>query len=295
MKKFLNTEVRPLPDTVKAGDVLEGVQICPQGDWPHGEIVQHCSAEAFDKIVSSQTGEILVDFEHNAETGGDTTAAAWITNLRFNEASGLIGDFKFTDIGAEAVSRRRLRFLSPAFECEETGEREYTPVRLKSVALTNKPNIPVHCVLNREGLEVSNVEDKPKDPSMDKIKELLGLGAEASEEDVIAAITSLKEEVSTLNSEKEEAEAEAFAKENEEILNKEDAKKAYLLNKEAAKALVAGVKKPVAKTQQVVLNRGVSQFSAPKSFAGDARKELASLPVGERAAFYAAHKSEIDN
>ena len=295
MKKFLNNEARPLPDSVKAGDVLEGVQICPQGDWPHGEIVQHCSAEAFDKIVSSQTGEILVDFEHNAETGGDTTAAAWITNLRFNEESGLIGDFKFTDIGAEAVSQRRLRFLSPAFECEETGEKEYTPVRLKSVALTNKPNIPVHCVLNREGLEVSNVEDKPKDPSMDKIKELLGLGAEASEEDVIAAITSLKEEVSTLNSEKEEAEAEAFAKENEEILNKEDAKKAYLLNKEAAKALVAGVKKPTMKPQMLLNSSKAVMPGKAHTFEGDARAHMASLPPSQRAAFYAAHKSEIDN
>lgn len=295
MKKVLNSTKEPIPETVESGSVIKGVQICPLGKWPNGEVMQDCSKEMLEKVAAAEDGEVLVDFEHNAETGGDTTAAAWVSNLRVDGERGLVGDFKFTDVGAEAVAQRRLRFLSPAFSCDEVSEKMYAPKKLISVALTNKPNIPVHCVLNREGLEVSNVEETTKDPNMDKIKELLGLGAEASEEDIIAAVTALQEQVATLNSEKEEAEAEAFAEENKETLNKEDAKKAYLLNKEAAKALVSGLKKPVAKTQQVVLNRGPSQFSAPKSFAGDARKELASLPVSERAAFYAAHKSEIDN
>lgn len=285
----------PLPDTVQPGGILEGVQICPVGKWPKDGLIQDCSPANLQKVCDNSLNEILVDFEHNAETGGDTTAAAWITNLRVDPERGLVGDFKFTDVGAEAVAQRRLRFLSPAFSSNCSGEKEYAPTRLVSVALTNKPNIPVSCVLNRESPESVNVEDKSRNPNMDKLKDLLGLAPEATDEDVVAAVTALKEEVATLNSEKEEAEAEAFAEENKNILNKEGAKKAYLLNKDVARALAASVVcKAPAKTSQVILNTG-SVMPAVGGFSGDARKELASLPPSERAAFYKAHKNEVDN
>lgn len=56
--------------------------------------------------------EILVEFEHNAETGGDTTAAAWITNLRVDPERGLVGDFKFTDVGVKTLMLIR-KVLAP--------------------------------------------------------------------------------------------------------------------------------------------------------------------------------------
>lgn len=143
----------PLPDrTVAAGDTIEGVQICPVGDWPNSRGTQHCTEEALRNVVAAWEDDggqdVLVDFEHNAEQGGtsDTSAAAWASNLRFEKGRGLVADFRMTDVGAEAVSNRRLRYLSVAWYVNRA-TRE--PTRITSVALTNKPNIPVAPVLNK--------------------------------------------------------------------------------------------------------------------------------------------------
>ena len=109
--------MKELPEKVATGDTLEGVQLCPFGDWPNGGTVQKCDEVAFNKLVEKwrEGGgrEIICDFEHRFEDPSltsDTSAAAWITNLAVNKGRGLVGDLKFTDAGAQAVTSRRLRF-----------------------------------------------------------------------------------------------------------------------------------------------------------------------------------------
>jgi phage I-like protein len=205
-----------------------------------------------------------------------------------------VGDLKFTDAGAQAVTSRRLRFLSPVWTLDADGR----PDRLRSVALTNKPNIPVACVLNRAPQPAKEpVEGKEK--QMDKLKELLGLAPEASEEEIVAAVTALQEQVAQANKEKEDAEAESFAEEHKAVCNKDALKKAYLLNKDAARELVAGLAKPDAGKQPVIPNKpalnslGLTPELKPTKSAGDARAEMAALPPAERAAYFKAHAEEI--
>lgn len=293
---------KELPDFVQCGDVLVAVQLCPFGDWPNGGTVQKCDEVAFNKLVEKwrEGGgrEIICDFEHRFEDPSltsDTSAAAWITNLAVNKERGLVGDLKFTDAGAQAVTSRRLRFLSPVWTLDADGR----PDRLRSVALTNKPNIPVACVLNRAPQpEKEPVEGKEK--QMDKLKELLGLAPEASEEEIVAAVTALQEQVAQANKEKEDAEAESFAEEHKAVCNKESLKKAYLLNKEAAQELVAGLAKPEKPAAPVIANKPTlaslgktPEVKANKS-AADARAEMAALPPAERAKYYKEHAAEID-
>ena len=316
-------------ESVAPGEVIENVQICPVGDFPNGGHNQHCTLEAFENVVATWkklgSKEILVDFEHKCEAGGtsDTSAAAWATNLRVDNKLGLIADFKMTDLGAEAVSNRRLRFLSVAwFVNKETHE----PMVIRSIALTNKPNIPVAPVLNREKSSsrefefekgknsilplqlktptktgVINVEEK-KGPNMDKIKEALGLSPDATDEEILAAIEEAKkakEEAAELkaNAEKAalDAEAEKFAEENKAKCDKAVLKAQYIANKEVAKALVAAIPTPKAPAQ-TILNKGTSD--APKVALTlnkeDARAQMASLPAEKRAEFYQNHKAEID-
>ena len=291
-------------ESVAPGEVIENVQICPVGDFPNGGHNQHCTLEAFENVVATWkklgSKEILVDFEHKCEAGGtsDTSAAAWATNLRVDNKLGLVADFKMTDLGAEAVSNRRLRFLSVAwFVNKETHE----PMVIRSIALTNKPNIPVAPVLNREPSGVINVEEK-KGPNMDKIKEALGLSPDATEEEILAAIEEAKkakEEAAELkaNAEKAalDAEAEKFAEENKAKCDKAVLKAQYIANKEVAKALVAAIPTPKAPVQ-TILNKGTSD--APKVALTlnkeDARAQMASLPAEKRAEFYQNHKAEID-
>ena len=291
-------------ESVAPGETIENVQICPVGNFPNGGREQHCTLEAFENVVATWkklgSKEILVDFEHKCEAGGtsDTSAAAWATNLRVDNKLGLVADFKMTDLGAEAVSNRRLRFLSVAwFVNKETHE----PMVIRSIALTNKPNIPVAPVLNREPSGVVNVEEK-KGPNMDKIKEALGLSPDATDEEILAAIEEAKkakEEAAELkaNAEKAalDAEAEKFAEENKAKCDKAVLKAQYIANKEVAKALVAAIPTPKAPAQ-TILNKGTSD--APKGALTlnkeDARAQMASLPAEKRAEFYQNHKAEID-
>ena len=293
---------KELPEKVNTGDTLEGVQLCPFGDWPNGGTVQKCDEVAFNKLVEKwrEGGgrEIICDFEHRFEDPSltsDTSAAAWITNLAVNKERGLVGDLKFTDAGAQAVTSRRLRFLSPVWTLDADGR----PDRLRSVALTNKPAIPVACVLNRAPQPVTETVEEPERKNMDKLKELLGLAPEASEEEIVAAVTALQEQVAQANKEKEDAEAESFAEEHKAVCNKESLKKAYLLNKEAAKELVAGLAKPEKPAAPVIANKPTlaslgktPEVKANKS-AADARAEMAALPPAERAKYFKEHAEEI--
>lgn len=287
--------------TIAPGETVAGVQICPVGDFPNGENPQHCSEDALRFVVEDWIAngrrEILCDFEHQSEEGGtsDTSAAAWVGNLRVEPGRGLVGDFKFTDLGADAVTNRRLRFLSVGWIVDNKTHR---PLHITSIALTNKPNIPVAPILNKEPQATKNVEDT-KEPEMDKLKEMLGLSPEATEEDVLAAVGKLKEDNAALNKEREEAEADKFAEENQKVCNKETLKAAYLANKELAKSMVAGIVKPepAKEPKQTLLNRAPTATPAVTTKVlnrEDARTQLAALPPEQRAAFYRQHQAEID-
>ena len=114
---------KSLPAKIAPGEVLPGVQICPFGTWPKaGKPDQVCDAAALAAVVdawrAADEKEVLCDFEHKSEEESEfsyTAAAAWIANLRVDGARGLVGDFKFTEAGAKAVTDRALRFLSPVF------------------------------------------------------------------------------------------------------------------------------------------------------------------------------------
>lgn len=284
---------------LSAGDILPGVQICPVGDFPNGEDKQHCSVEALNKVVEAwkQEGEkeILVDFEHQSEEGGtsDTSAAAWVSNVRVEKDRGLVGDFMFTDVGADAVRNRRLRFLSVGwFVNRETGE----PMKITSIALTNKPNIPVAPILNKGEGENPTVEDNKEDPNMDKIKEALGLAPEATEDDVLerikAALAKNKEADEAAKKAEQaalEKEADEFAEANSKKCNKEVLKAQYLANKDVAKALVAGIP-DAPSTPQQILNKN----QAKEPVKSDLVKELNKLPAGEaRVKFVTEHAAEF--
>ena len=181
MKKDLGINAALMPPMYVANSVqtIEGdaplsVQLAPFGefkgvlnkaDGKKTPIVQHLDQAAFERILNAWNAagspELLVDADHLSCEGGSTKAFAWASNLRI-EDGGLYADFRFTDAGRAAVNAREYRFVSPVFNCDKNGEA----VGLQSVALTNRPNLPVSCVLNRESTGVTNVEDNEGKPNM---------------------------------------------------------------------------------------------------------------------------------
>lgn len=261
--ELIRNTTTQMPDrTVEPGELVENVQICPVGDFPHGDSQQHCTLEALRNVVADWkrrgSKEILVDFEHRSEETDDTSAAAWVSNVRVDPERGLVGDFRMTDSGAEAISNRRLRFLSVSWL---VNKQSYEPIRISTIALTNKPNIPVDPILNKDpDPGVKEVEGK-KGSNMDikKITQALGLPDDADEATVLAAIKKgqdAKAENATLKQNALEKEAEDFAEENSKKCNKEVLKAQYIANKEVAKALVAGIPDGAAAPDQKILNKG---------------------------------------
>ncbi len=128
---------------------------------------------------------------------------------------------------------------------------------------------------------------------MDKLKELLGLPAEATDDEVAAAVTALQEKVANSDREKEEAEAESFAEQNKAKCDKAVLKAQYLANKEVAKALVAAMPEPKA-PEPAPAQQLLNKDAAKTPEASDVVKELNKLPAGEaRVKFVMAHAKEL--
>ena len=286
------------------GDAPLAVQLAPFGefdgilnktDGTKTPIVQHLNQAAFERILNawSQSGspELLVDADHLSCGGGSTKAYAWASNLRVEEG-GLYADFKFTAAGRAAVNAREYRFVSPVFKCDENGEA----VGLESIALTNRPNLPVSCVLNRETAGVVNVEDNKGKTKMEKLLSTLGLGPDASEDAAVAAVEALKKKVADLEAASLEAEAEKFADENKDrIENRKAVIDLYVKNgKEVAEAFLAAFKAPAKapeKPAQTILNSKTVQTPAAVS---PLREGLAKCKnAAERCAYVTAHAAEF--
>ena len=268
-----------MPKSVKGGEEIE-VLVSPLGTFPHPDGEQICTREAFDALVAKwrEDGEpeILVDFDHASEMGGATEAAAWATKLSSDD-EGLHAVFKMTDKGAEALTATRYRYLSPAWYVDEEGR----PAELSTIALTNRPNLPVPRLLNRKPTEAAPATNAEGDahlpdpasagegnppeegnttnesnPDMDKLREILGLAAEATDEEVYAAVEALRSERDALKAEKAEAEAAAEAarldaeadkfvdEQGDKVADREACKNAYKRDPEGTRALFNAIRLP---------------------------------------------------
>ena len=197
------------------------VQLSPFGEFTlrdggkRNGTTQHCTRAAFEAMVANWRAQgapdVLVDVDHASATGGSTEAAAWAKNMRV-EDDGLCADFELTPRGRELVEGRSYRFVSPGWTLADDG----TPLALCSVALTNRPNLPVKPVVNADdagGRDPDDPTTATKGTAMDlkKIAAALGLPETATEDEVIAAIASMKDAQAQAAEEAANAKAEEFA------------------------------------------------------------------------------------
>lgn len=302
-----------LPDKVAAGGEID-VQLAPLGDWSQTvngkRITQRFDEAACAEVVRNFRGEILVDADHRStKPDGDTSAYAWVTALRADPAQGLVGTMRFTDKGAAAVNAREYRFVSVSWYLDPDGR----PRELDSVALTNRPNLPVRPVVNREGAGETQSADigetqaadggatQQRKPEMEELKTLLGLAADATDDQVVAAAKALKERLDAIEAQAKDAEAERFAAENSAKCDKATLKDAYLKSPEVAKALVANMKAPAAAPAAALpdFTKGrapapVVNSAAPGKGAdpAEAYKHYAAMPEGPEKEAYLANNAQ---
>lgn len=198
------------------------VQLSPFGEYTLNDggkkdgTVQHCTREAFAALVANWRAagspDVLVDVDHASARGGTTEAAAWCNALEVGD-DGLYGVFNLTPRGRELVENRAYRFVSPGWTLSEEG----TPTRLCSVALTNRPNLPVRPVVNAGGAGgqdpegPNNQQEGTTAMDLTKIAAALGLTETATEDEILSAIKAMRDAREQAAEEAANARAEKFA------------------------------------------------------------------------------------
>jgi phage I-like protein len=191
------------------------IHVAPLGEFPHSSgVVQVIDSRAVKQMVERFDNDarkenfpgLLVDFDHfSDDQGKPSEAAGWISKLEARKA-GLFANVRWSDVGQTAVMGGRYRLVSPVFNRKDTealtnstkpGER-LRPIRLVKVALTNDPNLRgMEPLSNRSGTTPAAETTNEPTTKMQTVLTKLGLAAEASEETVLAAVTTISNRATT--------------------------------------------------------------------------------------------------
>ncbi|MQT14395.1 phage protease [Segnochrobactrum spirostomi] len=143
-------------------------------------------AEAVIHASMADGAKLPIDENHAfdlaAPKGLPAPARGWIVELQ-SRPNGIWGRVEWTPTGATLVAERAYRGLSPAIAVR-TADRTIAAVLRAS--LTNDPNLPLTSLHSRSPLM-----------DLDALRTALGLGADATEADVLAAIAAQRTAVST--------------------------------------------------------------------------------------------------
>lgn len=112
-----------------------------------------------------------------APLGQSAPARGWIVALQARE-DGIWGQVEWTPTGRELIETHAYRYISPVIGHSRDGRIS----RILRASLVNRPNMRGLTALHQEGaMSLQN-----------RLAELIGLNAEASDDDIVAAVTGLK-------------------------------------------------------------------------------------------------------
>ena len=189
-----------LPIEVK--EIPEIIRILPIGEVKSRKgdfIVDDESIELIKLYFSERKVDLVIDYEHQSLDNTQAPAAGWITEIG-SEDGAVTAKVRWTDKAGEYLRNREYRYLSPVVLVRKSDRKA---VAVQSVALTNTPAIDgMFPVVN--SLTGDDDNEEPKEEKMD-IKELallLGLGENATEEDIKKRIAEIKEKAENQAEEK---------------------------------------------------------------------------------------------
>jgi len=167
--------------------VPEEIRILPYGhvESRKGPFeVDELSYKEISQYFKERKLDVVIDYEHQTLEGVQAPAAGWVKSLSYKPGDGIYGIVEWTDKAKEYLKSKEYRYLSPVIARRKTDGRA---VQLHSIGLTNTPAI--------DGMEaiVNSLNTKFGGNEMDlkQIALALGLGEDATEEQIIEAIKSL--------------------------------------------------------------------------------------------------------
>ncbi|HOM53897.1 MAG TPA: phage protease [Phycisphaerae bacterium] len=197
-------------------DTPDRFQIAPAGmvKTTKGEFMVDEQAYSLIKTEMKRRGvDTLVDYEHHSEGGefaapdGLVRAAGWIKDMVFDRQRGLQAQpVNWTPRAKELIASGEYRYVSPVVLFRLSDRRA---VRIKSVALTNTPatlgieplvakDVEIDAT-DREGVPSDSASEDGKDDAMkNRLIGVLALKADASEDEIVAAVRAAHEKAGTI-------------------------------------------------------------------------------------------------
>ncbi|PAL25483.1 phage protease [Sphingopyxis sp. GW247-27LB] len=172
------------------------IQLFAIGDSPsrNGKppVVRVKDRAAADRVAAATAAwhkgaPIVVDYDHQsvfgarAGVGGTARAAGWMTHVYADDA-GVWAQVDWTEAAAGALNAREYRFISPVFHHDAQGN----VIRVVNAALTNTPSLDLAAVAS-----ALSTEEGSASMNLSAIAKALGLGEDATEEEVLRAIANL--------------------------------------------------------------------------------------------------------
>lgn len=187
-----------------------GTLFMPYGDYLHDTGLERFDAESgkalcnsFDALKRKMGADwpglpVYIghpDVPDLAAKFPDKSSYAWVTGLS-NTAAGVTAATDWNADGQELVRKKKFCWFSPYFGGEKIGMANsitiYRPVELRSIGVTNRPNIHKFRLPNEAGTVQSTVQ--PGEMKMDLLKRLLallGLPDTTTEDDAVSTVQKM--------------------------------------------------------------------------------------------------------
>jgi phage I-like protein len=185
-----------LPLENKQGEIPKRIQLLPPGPNIEGRDGRKWVMRDGEAVAAASNAYLpnhSIDenhaVDHKAPKGESSPAFGWFSNVTAEANGSVWADVEWTKRGAEAVAGLEYRYISPVILHNEKGE----VTSVLRAALSNSPNLDI------KSLNSETPENPAKEKNMEKILAALGLPADATEDEALAAIEKLK---TSLNSAK---------------------------------------------------------------------------------------------
>lgn len=171
-------------DKVELAGAPETISVLPLGHVvsSKGEFdVDEESFHAMKAQIAQRGVDLVVDYEHQTLKGVEAPAAGWVKELKL-EGGFIKAVVEWTGRGAEYLKNKEYRYLSPVVNVRKSDNKA---MGLHSLALTNTPAIEnMTAIVNSDNFKGGNTNME----IIKKLAELLGLGEDATEEQITEAL-----------------------------------------------------------------------------------------------------------
>lgn len=175
-------------DNEKTQSIPNEIKILPVGTVNSEKgnfIVDKEAYEAMKAAMQRRGVDIVVDYEHQTLKDCQAPASGWVKELIYTPDA-IVAKVEWTSRAKEYLENKEYKYLSPVVL---TRKKDRKAIVLHSLALTNTPAINgMFAIVN--SVKTDSEEDDGGTNPMDmlKIKELLGLPARATDEEVMATL-----------------------------------------------------------------------------------------------------------